>query len=165
MGFQQNPIAQLLGMILILGMIVCLGSAIAYFRFWKLHRWRTVLPIIVWALTVLLPGLLARKARDLYFEFKISDLEEEIEVYRATGSYPETGWSGVGNLKVHTLVNERGDTVITYWWGEGFPVRHSALLYVNSPESVFVDGGPLALQEAGWGRSYEIQENWYVASN
>lgn len=144
-------------------MLIMLGFALAYFRFWKLHRFRAFIPLVVWSFTLVGPILLAHYARDLYFETMISNLEKEIDVYRKTGIYTETEVFGYGG--VSTFVNDRRDTIITYWWGGGFPVKHTALLYFNSPESTFVQGGPLALKEAGWRHGYLIQDNWYVASN
>lgn len=153
-AFQENPILQLLLMMLFLGLLFAFTlSIICFFRMWPQGRLRAIIPFCLCLAVLLIPGRLAISARDAYFRSIIPDLESAVEEYKTTGEMPETGRKGYG---VTPEITEDGDVFVTFWWGGGFPVRHRVLMYceTDDPYDYFKD--------RGWYRGDSLSEQWWV---
>lgn len=156
-AFQENPLLQLLFMLLLLGLLVSFVLSVVHsFRFWPQLRWRALLPFAACVLVFLGATEAGRVARDIYFRTQIPRLEDAVRAYRSSGQWPEVSWHGYG--VVPSKFGEK-DTAVLFWWGGGFPVKHTALVYYSAddPKSYF--------REGGWRRGYPVKDHWWVVKD
>lgn len=156
-AFQENLLFQLLFAVSLLGLGVAgILSIVHLKRTWSQVRWRALLPGGFYLFVLISSGAAGLSARDAYFRSIIPELENQIQTYETDGEFPETDWKGYG-ISPDTLAS--GDIVVTFWWGGGFPVKHTALVYCATDE-------PLEYFRAGgWNKGYALEEDWYVVKD
>jgi hypothetical protein len=153
-AFKENVVLQLIFMIAVLGIFVSFILAVIHLkRRWSVLRWKAIMPLAICLLAITVPAHMAQLVRDAYFQSIIPDLESELPSIITNGEPAQTRWRGYG---VTPLATASGDTAVTFWWGSGFPVKHTALVYcpVDDPKDYF--------QDHGWRRGYSLRENWWV---
>jgi hypothetical protein len=156
-AFRETTILQLLIGVSLLGLFVSfILSTVHAFRSWRELRWRALLPFCLCGIVLAASTDLGRFARDAYFRRQIPRLETAVKTFRASGQLPEISWRGY-----QVTTSKIGDTnaAVIFWWGEGFPVKHTVLVYcsVDDPRGFFRDGG--------WRRGYALQDHWWVAKD
>ena len=151
--FKESVILQFLSVGFLLILLICFVLSIVYLkRSWKIKRWHALLPLLVCCIAFFTPFIVGTWARNTYFHSVIPQLESEIHEYQISGKYPKSSWNGYA---IHPYRMENENIKVIYWWGGGFPVKHTALAYCSSddPEECFRDGG--------W-RGYAIDDHWWV---
>jgi hypothetical protein len=156
-AFRETTNLQLLSMLFFLGLFVSVILSLVYAsRSWSQLRWRALLPLAACVVVFLVPAKLGRFARDIYFRRQIPRLEGAVQTYRSSGQWPDVSWSGYqvtpGKLDDKVLA-------VIFWWGGGFPVKHTALIYYSAddPKDYF--------REGGWRRGYSVKDHWWVVKD
>jgi hypothetical protein len=156
-AFREHTILQLLFAISLLALVGSfIASVIHVFRSWSQLRWRTLLPLATCGLVLVASTDVGRYVRDAYFRSQIPRLEAAAKTYLESGQMPAISWSG--SQVTATKVGDTNATVI-FWWGGGFPVKHTVLVYCSAddPKSYFRD--------EGWRRGYALQDHWWVVKD
>jgi amino acid transporter len=127
-SFKENAFLQLASMGALIGLFVSFIKTLIHAkRHWRQKRWVALVPLLITVLCCggLELGILARNA---YFLTQLPHLEKAIRSFETTGSFPDVNWHGYG-----AHANEwNGETYVTFWWGSGFPVKHTVLLYSSA---------------------------------
>ena len=128
---------------------------------WRL-RWRprpfALRSSLVVLLLIAAPFIGARAGialRDRVFRARLPQYEAVIRQLRA-GVTPDVPWR-LGHHVTHRPVD--GDVVATFWWGGGFPVKHTVFVY--HPGDIETD---VEFRRA-WRRIRPLAQNWYVAKD
>ena len=155
-SFKENVLLQLAVLPALLGLLVSFLMALTRaIRHWQIHRWRIVLPFIVVALCGYGGPRLGRIVRNTYFRTIIPRLEVAIDSYRSTGTLPDVQWRGY-LARAHEWNNT---TIATFWWGGGFPVKHTVLLYCSGDDITDYR------KENGWYYAYPLKEHWWIVKD
>jgi hypothetical protein len=152
-AFKETTLLQILTLAALLGLVTAFVVAVINaVLFWRQRRWRVLFPFLV----VLLCGVggprLGGVVRNAYFRKQLPDLETAIASYRDTGTMPDTQWRG---YQVHADEWE-GATVVEFWWGSGFPVKHTVLLYFSGDDITSYR------RRHGWYYASRLEEHWWI---
>lgn len=150
--FKENALLQFASIVAILGLFVSFIMAIIHaVRNWRQKRWITLLPLLI---TILCGGGPEAGVlfRNTYFRIQIPHLEKAIQSFETTGSFPDVKWHGYA-ARANTWNDE---TYATFWWGSGFPVKHTVLLY-SSADSI-----KDYCKTNGWYSGTQLEEKWWV---
>ena len=156
-AFRETPILQLLfGVSLPAFFASFILSAMHTFRSWRELRWRALLPFCLCGVVLFVSTDAGRLARDAYFRNQIPRLEVAAKAFHESGQLPGVSWRGY-----QVTTSKIGDTnaAVIFWWGGGFPVKHTVLVYCSCDDSkgFFRDGG--------WRRVHALAEHWWVAKD
>jgi hypothetical protein len=156
-AFRETPGLQLLLMLFFLGLFVSVILSVVYAsRSWSRLHWRALFPLATCVVVFLAPAKLGCFARDTYFRRQIPRLDGAVQTYRSSGQWPGVSWSGYlvtpGKL-------QDNDMDVIFWWGGGFPVKHTVLIYHSSddPKSHF--------KKSSWRSGYPLQDHWWVVKD
>jgi hypothetical protein len=121
-------------------------------RHWREHRWRVLQPFLLIIFCGYGAPEVGRSVRNIYFRQQIPRLEKAIDSYQSTGILPDVQWRGY-----MTRAGEWNDlTVAAFWWGSGFPLKHTMLLYFSG------DNVTGFLKDNGWHSAHPLKNHWWV---
>ena len=153
-AFQETSTTQLLSLLSLGGWLLALVYSVNHASSTgpKLP-WRALVPLAACILVAPLGGGVGRSIRDAGFRRQIPELTRAIQAYRATGQMPSTSWKGV---PIIPFPQGDKDIAVELFWGGGFPVKHTALIYVSAD-----DPGSFFMQR-GWAFGYPLEKHWFV---
>jgi hypothetical protein len=156
-AFRETAFLQLLFGVLLFGLFVsCILSAVHAFRSWRELRWRALLPFCLCGIVFVVSTDVGRLARDAYFRHQIPRLEVAVKTFHTSGQLPEVSWRG---YQVTTSKIGATNAAVIFWWGGGFPVKHTVLVYCSA------DDPTVFFRDGGWRRGHALADHWWVAKD
>ena len=151
-AFKENVLLQSASMAALIGLLVSFILALVHIKKnWSKRRWIALLPLLI--------TMLCWKGRDVgvflrnfYFRTQLPRLEEAIASFEKTGVFPNVKWSGY----MARAGTWEGETYVTFWWGGGFPVKHTVLLYSST------DDIEAYAKSGGWRSGSKLEDHWWV---
>lgn len=151
-AFKENVLLQFAAMAAIIGLFISfILSVIHSIKTWRKKKLIALLPLAITILCGAGPevGIFLRNS---YFRTQLPRLEEAIEAFEITGEFPDVKWNGY----MARANKWNGETYATFWWGGGFPVKHTVLLYSST------DDIKDYCKANGWYSGSQLEEKWWV---
>lgn len=163
---RPSGLPQLFSMVLTLALLAFgLTSFARIFTRWRQERWRSVVPVSVCALVVVVAPGVGGLIRQFTFQRALPQYQAIIRQMES-GEIPVTAElrriSQATGTGAYAVLAQRTNEVLSveFLTGAGFPVKHSGYLYCSS--GTIEKGSPM---DSRWPQRREVRPSWFQISD